>query len=152
MPRATVSQDHERFDLKTCPGGYVTLRTLSFHEMMARRDIASKMYSEIPERNRKKADQEAMKAYLEVMNVEVMRYEFKNCIVDHNLEDDHGNKLDFSNPLTYEALDPKIGSEINRYIESLTQESEEDVNPLPHAPTSSLPDGQTKPKASLSEA
>jgi hypothetical protein len=153
MPRATVSHEHEKFNLKSCPpDGFVVLRTLSFHEMMQRRDIASKMWSEVSQDRKKKQDQDAVKAYLEVMNVAVMEFEFKNCIVDHNLEDDQGNKLDFNNPLTFKALDPKIGAEINRYIESLTQESEEDVAPLPNAPTSSSPDGERKPTGNLSEA
>lgn len=153
MPKATVSHDHQRFDLRTCPGGYVVLRTLSFHEMMQRRDIASKMWTSFSQDKRKKrSDQEAVRAQLEIMNVAVMEFEFKNCIVDHNLEDDNGAKLDFNNPLTYKALDPKIGSEINRYIESLTQEDEDDVAPLENAPTSSSPDGETKLKPSMSEA
>ncbi len=154
MPKATVSHEHIRYELKTCPGGFVTLRTLSFHEMMQRRDVASRLWAEFGEgKGRKKKQQdEAARAQLEVMNVAVMEFEFKNCIVDHNLEDENGKPLDFNNPMSLRVLDPKIGQEINRYIEELTQEEDEDdVDPLLSAPISSLPDGATKPELAIPE-
>lgn len=151
MPKATVSHDHERFELKNCPGGFVVLRTLSFHEMMQRRDIASKLWTEFSQGKGKKKGgaEEAMRAQLEVMNVAVMEFEFKNCIVEHNLEDDNGVPLDFNNPLTYHSLDPKIGAEINRYIEALTQEDEDDAGPLARSVSSFLQDGETKPEPNI---
>lgn len=153
MPRATVSHEPQRFELKSCPpDGFVVLRTLSFHEMMQRRDIASRLWTEFSQQKGKRSDQEAVRAQLEVMNVAVMEFEFKNCITDHNLEDENGVKLDFNNPLTYKALDPKVGAEINRYIETLTQEDEEDVTPLPNAHISSLQDGETKRSLSIHES
>ena len=154
MPRATVSTDHERIDLRTCPGGYVVLRQLSYSEMMARRDIAGRLYYEqkAPPRNRaerraqKKVEpEETRRAELEVLNVKLMEWEFSKCIVDHNLEDDDGNKLDFSNPMSYDILDPKIGAEINEYIDDMNQEGEDDVVPLEKSHTSSSLDGGTKP-------
>lgn len=154
MPRATVSHDHQRFDLKSCEGGYVVLRTLSFHEMMQRRDIASKMWTEFAQSSRKKKDtvkEDAVRAQLEVMNVATMQFDFKNSIVEHNLEDENGVLLDFNNPLSFTILDPKIGLEIDRLIESLNQEQEDDVTPLPNALTSSLQDGETKQSPSIPE-
>ena len=144
MPRATVSTDTVRKELKSCPEGYVELRQLSWAEMMKRRDIASRMYADVSTKQGV-ATQETIRQYMEVVNVAIMEFEFKNCIIDHNLEDDAGNKLDFSNPMSLQILNPKIGSEIDRYIEELNQEDEQSVVPLEKQPTSSSPDGANQP-------
>jgi len=160
MPKATVSTEHERFDLRTCPGGFVVLRQLSYSEMMHRRDIAGRLYYEqkAPARNRaerrarqKDGADETRRAELEVLNVKLMEWEFAKCIVSHNLEDDNGNPLDFTNTMSYDVLDPKIGAEINEYIDDMNQEDEESVVPLEKSPTSSLPDGTTKPSPIMDE-
>jgi hypothetical protein len=143
MPKATISTENEHKDLKSCPGGFVELRQLSWAEMMKRRDIASRMYADVS--TKQAVTPETIRQYMEVVNVAIMEFEFKNCIVDHNLEDDDGNKLDFSNPMSLQILNPKIGSEIDRYIEELNQEDEESVAPLDKQPTSSSRDGVTPP-------
>lgn len=43
MPKATVSHDRVRHDLKTCEGGWVELRQLSYSEILARRDGVTRM-------------------------------------------------------------------------------------------------------------
>lgn len=140
MPKATISTENERKQLKSCPGGFVELRQLSWAEMMKRRDIASRMYADVSTKQGT-ATPETIRQYMEVVNVAIMEFEFKNCIVDHNLEDDDGNLLDFSNPMSLQILNPKIGSEIDRYIEELNQEDESSVVPLEKQLTSSLQDG-----------
>jgi len=148
MPKATVSHETHRYQLRTCPGGYIELRQLSYYELMHRRDIASKMYTEHKVQNQRQMRQspeEVMRAQYEILNVAIMEYEFKNCIVDHNLEDENGAKLDFNNPLTFRMLDPKIGEEIGRLIDDLNQEAE-DLGPLASVLTSSSLDGETKPE------
>lgn len=157
MPKATVSQETERHDLQTCPGGYVELRQLSYYEMMHRRDIAAKLYTEQKvqrrgqprDRQGRKSEPETMRAQLEVLNVAIMEYEFAKSIVNHNLEDDDGHLLDFTNPLAFHRLDPKIGQEIGRYIDDLNQEEEEDLDPFKPAPSSSSQGGETKPENDL---
>lgn len=143
MPKATISTETFRKELKSCPGGFVELRQLSWAEMMKRRDIASRMYADV--KTSGNTVQETIRQYMEVVNVAIMEFEFKNCIVDHNLEDDNGNLLDFSNPMSLSILNPKIGSEIDRYIEELNQEDEASVVPLEKPHISSLPDGEKKP-------
>jgi len=142
MPKATVSQETVRRELKSCPpDGFVELRTLSFHEMNTRQDIASRMYSEQNPNDSKKKKNEMVRGYLEIMNVAVTEYEFRNCITDHNLEDENGNALDFTRPMQAWRLDPKIGQEIGKYIDRLNQfdDEEEDLDPLvmPHFSSSS---------------
>ncbi len=118
MPRATMLTDGIRKELKTCPEGYVVLRQLSYSEMLARRDMVTRMSMQQGKGNDK--------INVELANLEANRYSFKHCIVDHNLEDDLGNKLDFSNVMTFQVLDPKVGVEIERYIDELNQEAEDE--------------------------
>lgn len=138
MPKATVSHDTIRKDLKTCPGGYVELRTLSFHEMQTRQSIAAKLWTESSTSKRKRDKEETVRSQLEIMNVAATEYEFRNCIVGHNLEDDNGDLIDFTKPMQAWRLDPKIGAEIARYIDELNQEDEEDLDPLEIAPSFSF--------------
>jgi hypothetical protein len=142
MPKATVTQETVNRILKSCPpDGFVELRTLSFHEMNTRSDIASRMYSE-QKPNVKKPKEEVVRGYLEIMNVAVTEFEFRNCITDHNLEDENGNPIDFTRPMQAWRLDPKIGQEIGKYIDELNNfdDEEEDLDPLVMPDFSSSPD------------
>ena len=143
MPRATVSQDTERCNLVTCEGGYVDLRTLSFHEMNTRADIATRMYQEQTAQPRSKggrrsqqSEPDVVRGYFEIMNVAVTEFEFRNCIVDHNLEDENGNLIDFTRPMQAWRLDPKIGQEISALIDARNQMDEDvDLTPLATVPS-----------------
>lgn len=145
MPKATVDPESHHYDLKTLPpDGFVKLRTLSFHEMEMRKDIAGRVYQEQKVQNvraGKQDDDEMMRAYFESMNVKVTEFEFRNCIVDHNLyiDDAETQLIDFSKPMHAWKLAPKIGEEISKYITDLTQIDEDEIGPLPNAPTSSSP-------------
>ena len=154
MPRATVTQDTKRIDLRTCPGGFVELRTLTFHEMNTRQDIATRMYQEQTTGKKKSKDAETVRGYFEIMNVAVTQYEFRNCIVEHNLENENGDLIDFTQPMQAWRLDPKVGQEIDRAIEELNQldTDEEDLGPLPTALSSfSLTEDTTPKSTSVSE-
>jgi hypothetical protein len=151
MPKATVDPSAERFDLKTCPGGYVELRTLNFHEMEVRKDIMGRVYREArvdtPGKGRRKqAEDEVMRAYFESMNVAVTEFEFRNCITEHNLYVDEAETqlIDFTKPMHTWKLNPKIGQEISEIITRLTQiDEEEDMSPLGTAPSSSSLDEES---------
>ena len=140
MPKATVSQDTIRKNLLSCEGGYVDLRTLSFHEMNTRQEMAARMYQEtsVSTGKKQKRDQK-VRGYFEIMNVAVTEYEFRNCIVGHNLEDDNGELIDFTLPMQAWRLDPKVGQEIANYIDDLNQfdaeEDEEGLDPLEMLPS-----------------
>ncbi len=124
MPVATVKQDTVRKELKSLEGAFVELRQLSFDEMLERRDKAMRMTME-QKPNRKKTD--ATKIEFESAMQWTRFFEFSRCIVDHNLEADAGKKLDFSNSMTLKVLDPKVGLEIEKYIEELNQEDDESL-------------------------
>lgn len=142
MPRGTIDREQTfRYDLKSLPaqngevGGFVVLRRLTYHEMMTRRDISSKIGWEERRSRRNRKDEETIKAMMEVMNVATMEYEFKNSIVEHNIENENGSLLDFTNPESYRNLNPLIGSEIGKYIDELNQEP--DTEEMENFPTPS---------------
>lgn len=120
MPKATVSQETVKKDLKTCEGGFVTLKQLPFGRLLERRDNASKLSME------GKSD----KVDIAMMQRWSRQFEFMHCIVDHNLEDDNGVKLDFNNEMSIYALDPRIGQEIEKYLDEMNGEDtpEEQAN------------------------
>lgn len=121
MPRATVRTEAEHFNLKTCPGGYVKLRALSHGQLLDRRDRASKM-SMLQNPDAKPGD--PTKVNIDFMQRVTRQYEFEHCIVDHNLEDENGIKLNFGMPETLELLDPRIGQELERLIDVLNKEDD----------------------------
>lgn len=112
MPKATVSQETVRKELKSCPGGFVMLKKLPFGLLLERRDKASKLSMH---NNNDTVDIALMQRWSR-------QFEFGHCIIDHNLEDENGSKLDFNNEMSIYALDPKIGQEIERYLDELNQE------------------------------
>lgn len=118
MPKATVSQDTVRKELKSLPGGYVELRKLPFGLLLERRDNASKMSMSGGAGSDNKVDIALMQRWSR-------QFEFANCITDHNLEDDNGTKLNFNNELSLHMLDPKIGQEIEKYLDELNGEEDE---------------------------
>lgn len=149
MPKATVDPSAQRFDLKTCPGGYVQLRTLNFHEMQVRSDIAGRAYREVKVSSKKKpqTQEEIERAYFESMNVAVTEFEFRNCITDHNLFVDEAETqlIDFTKPMHTWKLNPKIGQEISDIITKLTQiDEEEEMSPLETVPFSSSSEEETE--------
>lgn len=120
MPRATVNTEPgEKIELKSCPEGYVRLKSLSYGELLHRRQMATKM-------NFQGGRGGSMAGELQMVNAAVQQYEFSKCIVEHNLEDDSGALLDFKNPAHVALLDPRIGEEINRHIDKLNQLDDED--------------------------
>jgi hypothetical protein len=145
LPRATVSTETHHRDLKTLPDGWVTLKQLSFDEMLERRDNALRMSMEQDRKSGKNAKQ---KINLDSASQWTRHFEFSRCIVDHNLEDDNGEKLNFANPMTLGVLDPKVGSEIERYIEELNQEDEESLEDFTRRLSSSSETNGTEPNES----
>lgn len=120
MPKATVSDNVVHKDLESCPEGFVDLRRLPFGGMLKRRDMASKMSMAAGQ------EENSEELRFEFMQEVTRAFEFKHCIVDHNLEDIDGRKLDFNNPADIFKLDPRIGQEIETYIDELNQELTEE--------------------------
>jgi len=126
MPIATVDPTvtvHK--ELKTAPpDGFVDLRPLPFGMKLERRSKATRMMMRMP--NTPKGQKVEQSYEVESMDEMTIAYDFAYCIVDHNLTDVNDVKLDFSNKMTLKALDPRIGSEIERYISELNEDEDEE--------------------------
>lgn len=120
MPRATVDNSKtEHFELKSAPpDGFVDLRRMTYGEYIKRRELLSNMRLE-----GKGKDAEAV---MQLANEKVTQLEFRVCIIDHNLEDENGRKLNLANPKDFSQLDPRIGQEIGEYIDKMNQFQAED--------------------------
>ena len=120
VARATVLKTSERFDLKTLPGddkeagGWVELRRLSYGEKVRKDAEAMKMRFKSED-----GSSEGVTPEVSMINEHVTLREFALCIVDHNLEDEAGVKLDFNKPDHVRSLDPRIGDEISQLIGSM---------------------------------
>lgn len=113
---ATVPTDATRYDLKSVEGGWVELKPLPYGQLIERRDKASRMSMLADNR---KGD--AAKLDIDMLQHQSRIYEFQHCIMDHNLGDGQGGKLNFSNTATLNLLDPRVGQEIERLIDELNQ-------------------------------
>lgn len=117
MPRATVLVTPERKDLTTLPpvdgeeGGWVELRRLSWGEKLQKDAEAMRMKMVTDPNNAKD-----MQAEISMVSVVVSHLEFSKCIVDHNLTDAEGRKLDLRKQSDATQLDPRVGQEISDLI------------------------------------
>ncbi|KKW09700.1 MAG: hypothetical protein UY48_C0055G0003 [Candidatus Gottesmanbacteria bacterium GW2011_GWB1_49_7] len=120
MPKATISLEGQRYELQSLKGAYVLLRPLPYGKILERRDGASRMVME------QTRGQRADSRMIVEMAQEWSRwYEFKECIVEHNLEDDGGELLNFQVKANIYRLDPKVGQEIERLIDEMNMDIEE---------------------------
>ena len=120
MPKATVDvESTQKFDLKTLPEGFVVLRRMSYGQILQRR-----MFTKLEVGSSGKGGD--FRGELAMANAKVTEFEFQKCIVDHNLEDHTGRKLDLTKASDFNQLDPKVGQEIEEYITDMNNfEAEE---------------------------
>jgi hypothetical protein len=125
MPRATVNiEDTKRVELKTAPpDGYVVLRRMSYGQIIQRREMATQMRVTSGSSNGKRGG--GFEGEMNMINERVQRYEFQKCIIDHNLEDEKGRKLNFENPSDFTILDPRVGQEIEHHISQMNNFDED---------------------------
>lgn len=122
MPKATVDMTPQAIDLKTVEGGTVTVKPLSYGQKKVRADMATRMYAETEAGSGNMRDN---RMYLDTLNRATTLYDFKNCIVDHNLTDDNDRPLNFSLDATLDILDPRVGTEIENILAELNGDDEE---------------------------
>jgi hypothetical protein len=119
MPKVTIDPNsYTRFDLKSAPpDGYVMLRPLSYGMKLTRRTNSSRMMMEAG----------TTQMTLETLEEWTTQFDFKNCIGDHNLQNADESLIDFGNAVGWKLLDPRVGSEIERHINSLNEEDDEAI-------------------------
>jgi hypothetical protein len=125
MPKASVSLETEKKDLKTAPpDGYVVLRRMSYGQSVERRSMLT-MGFEAADGN--KSD---LRGEMAIGNKRITLFEFSHCVVEHNLFVDEEETIlfDFTkgDPTVLDKLDPKVGQEIEKYIADMNNFSEED--------------------------
>jgi hypothetical protein len=116
MPVATTSQEGERHDLKSLPEAFVVVKRMTYGQKLRRLEMASKMSVDM---NRK---DKSVKGEMEMMQYKAALYDFRSCIVQHNLEKKVGEDLkllDFNNETDFLILDPRVGDEINQLLDKL---------------------------------
>jgi hypothetical protein len=128
MPDGTVSLEYERYDLKSLPpDGFIMVRPLPYGLKLNRRDRASRMSMEAGQDTRKRTS----KVDIELMQRWSREYEFKFCIGDHNITNSEGKKVDLTNPGTLDILSPKLGAEIEKILDELNAEDEDEDKDFP---------------------
>jgi hypothetical protein len=124
MPRATVDvESTTKKDLKSCPEGFVVLRRMSYGQILQRR-----MFTKLEVGGSGGKD---FRGELAMANAKITEFEFAKCIVDHNLEDAGGRKLDLTKASDFNMLDPQIGQEIEEYITEMNNFEVDEENSEP---------------------
>lgn len=122
MPVATTSGTKtERFDLKTLPEGFVVIRRMTYGEYLERREMLSMMHL----RSGSDGDK-SFAGSMQLVSAKAVELDFARCIMDHNLEDEEGKRLDLTQAKNIRSLDPRIGDEIGTYIDKMNQFTAED--------------------------
>lgn len=134
MVKATVSLTAEKCNLQTLPGGYVELKRLTYGQKVQRQEMATEniMKSEnTGNRKQRRSNQGPTdtEMAMRVMHRAVAHFDFKNCIVDHNLTDENEKKLNFQDASTLDRLDPRVGDEISQLIDEMNNFEEEETQP-----------------------
>lgn len=120
MPVATVQiDDTEHYELKSLPGGEVTLRRMTYGQKLQRMQNTSKMSIAMQKKGN-------VQGQMEMLQLAAALFDFKTCVVDHNLTDPTDRKLDFSSPSDVSTLNPRVGEEIAMYIDKLNNFEEDD--------------------------
>lgn len=120
MPNAVASLENtQRFELKSCPGGFVELRRMTYGQSVQRRAMM-KMTVDAGSKSKD------FKGELAMASLDISKFEFRACIVDHNLEDENGNKLNLSQELDFARLDPRVGQEIDKRISEMNNFEDDD--------------------------
>jgi hypothetical protein len=120
MPVAVANvEDSQRFELKTAPpDGFVVLKRMTFGQIVQRRAMLKLAVTS--------GANKSFQGEMAMASEEVSRFEFNLCIVDHNLEDENGNKLNLGSAIDFARLDPRVGQEIEGHISDLNNLDEDD--------------------------
>lgn len=134
-PIVTVDpKEYSRHELKTAPpDGYVMLRPLPYGMKLSRRSKATRMMMRSQPaqggggRNRGAQPQEQV-FEVESMDEWAVAFDFAYCIGEHNLQSGDGAIIDFAKQtnMKIRLLDPRVGSEIERLIDSLNNDEDEE--------------------------
>lgn len=119
MPIAAIDiNETHAYELKSLEGGKITLRRLPYGKWLQRQEMAMQMQMEMGSNN--------SKSTMSLVQRAVTEFEFRECIVDHNLEIAEGQLMDFRRTQTLDQLNPRVGEEIAELIRELHSVVEDD--------------------------
>ena len=122
MPRAVASRETQKFDLDTVEDGYVVLRRMDYgQQLMAQDESIQAITRDRRKRNGSGPSENVNEVEMKLISSTATARAFAACIVDHNLEDDQGRKLDFTNPSDVFLLELNVANEINEKINDLNK-------------------------------
>lgn len=112
VPVAVVTQETQKFELKTLEGGEVTIRQMTYGEKLVRTTMSGKMLVSADKKSEYAGE-------IEMAIDKITLWDFQNLIVGHNLEDVDGRPLNFKNIADIKKLRSDIGEEVGKYIDQL---------------------------------
>jgi hypothetical protein len=125
MPNASVSTVPTKFELKTLPGAFVSIRRMTYGEKLDRLEKSADQEMTRDDKNK------SVKVDVKNRIRRTQELDFGRCIVDHNLTWTNGDyevPFDFKNdPTAFDRFDPIIAEEIGTYIDSLNNYVEDDA-------------------------
>lgn len=141
MPVATANLEPEDpKPLKTCPGGWVILRRMTYGQKLDRMKHVGKLSVDMRGKGK------GTKGEMEMLQKGSTIYDFQACIVDHNLEKNIGTEehpnivpLNLKTMVDIDALDPRIGEEISSLIDELNNFETEEGDGQGNSSTASVP-------------
>jgi hypothetical protein len=89
---------------------------MTYGQKLIRQQNAMKVTMQMQRRGQKK---DAGSGSLEMLTLQSTLFDFKTCVVEHNLEDKAGNLLNLSTDFDVQRLDPIIGEEISTRIDEM---------------------------------
>lgn len=124
MPIATANVvDTERKELKSLAGAFVVLRRMTYGQIVDRRALMKLSVSG----NQK--DKNSIQGEMAMANRQITAFEYRHCVVDHNLEKEVNGatvKLNLGDAEDMNLLDPRVGQEIEQYINDMNNFEDED--------------------------
>lgn len=125
MPRATVSSEAVRVELKSLEGAHITVRQLAHGQRLHRSDISARLSFEQQQTTRSRnglksdarADDTPQRTEIELMQLHARQYEYVHMITEHNLEEENGQPMNFHDITTFDRLAPHIGEEIDEILD-----------------------------------
>jgi uncharacterized protein (DUF305 family) len=120
---------------------------MSYGELLTSQDLAYQV--SVKENKDGSGDPEAG---INVTQAKILEYQFKICILDHNLENESSQKLRFDSPEAVHMLDANIGQEINAQIEKMHRWDKAYPNSAEPSTNGSSTNGATETTASLPAA
>ena len=121
MPNALAIANVTRHNLKSLPEAWVEIKRMTFGQKLERQGMTKLNF----ELNKASKD---LKGEMDMANKIAVAFEFKNCIVAHNLTDENDVTLNLAEISIISLLDPRVGEEINSLISDINNFEEDSGN------------------------